>query len=154
MRVTVPDDVAAVLEPHVTANRSVDDLVTLAVRRAGAVPPSARFLLLDAATLDTLQRRLGAIQVSTAAQLLSAVDQLADIKLQSLSFEFTPAQLQELQDRATRAGLDPADLTQRILHAILAQFFTTPPVEAPVLVGPKLGPPGGLSNMAGAGRSK
>lgn len=138
MRISVPDNTLAPFETRITDSRTLEQLVNQALQRISHVEPNARVLVLTDAHLSALEARLGNTRVfGKPEHLLDGVNELADIKLGSKSFQFTPAQYRELNDRAARMNVPVEHLVQMIVQAMIPQFFTTAPAEAPVLVAAK-----------------
>jgi hypothetical protein len=137
MRLTIADEALTPLEPHVTPSRSMEQLVEQAVGRIGHVGPQARYVVLDEEALHLLETRLGCTSLSTAASVVKAVDVLADVKVENISLQFTPSQLQELKDRALREEQSVGEYVRRIVYALIPQFFLTAPAQVPPLIGAK-----------------
>jgi hypothetical protein len=125
MRVTVKDEVIDRVLPFQTPTRTVEDLIETAVERVGDISPQHRCIVLNEELITWLERRLGSGALGSAADLIKAVDKLADIDLHKISFEFSPAQLQELKDRAAREGQVVEDYACRIVRTLMPMFFTT-----------------------------
>lgn len=135
MRLLVDDNTLAPFEPRVNERRTLEALVDQALKRVSHVEPNARVVVLTDAHLTTLEARLGNTRVfGTPEQLVAGVSELADVKLANLSFQFTPAQYRELNDRASRQNVPVETLIQMIVQAMIPQFFTVAPAEPPVLV--------------------
>lgn len=132
MKITLDDNVIALLEPHVTAKRTLESLTEQCIQRVGSIGPNARMIVLTESDIAALEKRLGAPALGTAKDLYQWVDRLADIRLGSISFDFTPAQYQEIMDRSQREGCTPVETVRKILYAMIPQFFAIAAVEPPI----------------------
>ncbi len=136
MRIHVDDNTLAPFEPRVNDKRNIEQLVDQALKRISHVEPNARVVVLTDKHLVALESRLGNTRVfGSPEQVVAGVNELADVKLANLSFQFTPAQYRELNDRASRQGVEVESLVKMIVQAMIPQFFSTAPAEPPVLVG-------------------
>ncbi len=136
MRLTLADESLSDLEPHVTPARSMELLVELALSRVGHIGPMDRHIVLGETEINTLETRLQCPSLSDAKGLIAAVDNLADVRVQKISLQFTPSQLQELKARSEREGQSVEEYTRRVVQAMIPMFFQTAPAQgAPVLVG-------------------
>ncbi len=136
MRLQIDDNTLAPFEPRINDKRNIEQLVDQALRRINHVEPNARVVVLTDAHLAALESRLGNTRVfGKAEDVVAGVAELADVKLGNLSFQFTPAQYRELNDRASRQNVPVEHLVQMIVQAMIPQFFTTAPADPPVLVG-------------------
>lgn len=133
MRVTIPDELAQKLEPHVTPTFTIDRLVTMAVEKLGVQSPTARFLPLSEGDINALESRLGVPAIGTFSDLYRAIDDLARVKIGNITLQFSPGQLREIEDRARREGTTPDDVVLRIVYAMLPQFFAIAPAELPTV---------------------
>lgn len=140
MRILVDDNTLAPFEPRVNDRRTLEQLVDQALKRISHVEPNARVVVLTDAHLTALEARLGNTRVfGKPEDLVAGVSELADIKLANLSFQFTPAQYRELNDRASRQNVPVEHLIKMIVSAMIPQFFSIAPAEPPVLVAGKGG---------------
>lgn len=136
MRILVDDNTLAPFEPRVNERRTLEQLIDQALKRVSHVEPNARAIVLTDAHLTALESRLGNTRVfGKPEDLVAGVSELADIKLANLSFQFTPAQYRELNDRASRQNVPVEDLIRMIVSAMIPQFFTVAPAEPPILAG-------------------
>lgn len=138
MRVTLKDEVLQELEPQITEQRPVEALIEQAVVRMRGIGPQERHLVIGEETLTAIESRLRCPAIGTPQDLLRAIQFLADVGFPPISFEFTPAQLMELKDRAQREDLPVEIYAQRIVKAMIPLFFQTAPAQdAPRLKGKK-----------------
>jgi hypothetical protein len=136
MRLSIDDNTLAPFEPRITSQRNIEQLVEQALKRISHVEPNARVVVLTDKHLTALESRLGNTRVfGKPEDVVAGVSELADVRLGNLSFQFTPAQYRELNDRASRQNVSVEQLIQMIVQAMIPQFFTTAPADPPVLVG-------------------
>ena len=94
MRLALADEVLVPFEPRVRPDLSIASLIEQAISRVAHVGPQDRCIVLGEAQITTLEDRLQCPSLGTAAGLIKAVDTLADVKVQGVSLQFTPSQLQ------------------------------------------------------------
>src|SRR5690242_19509027 len=105
MRITIPDALADQYDAMATTQgRTLDQVITAQLERFAAYAPGTRVILVDDATCRVLEQRLGGGSISTTQDLTHKLQQLAGVKFRNQQFDFNPAQLAELEHRATRQG--------------------------------------------------
>lgn len=135
-RLQIDDNTLAPFEKYITPTRTLEALVDQALKRVSKVAPNSRVVVLVDEELQAIEARLGhSVVVGSGKDLYGAIDQLANIKLNNVSFQFTPAQYRELMERASREGVAPEALAARIIQTMIPMFFTVAPADPPVLAG-------------------
>lgn len=88
-----------------------------------SLPAQGRFTVLHGAALERLEQILGGGAVVSGADLLKKVERLAGISFHHLRLEFTPGQLETLQERAAREGKTVEQVVTQMAPRIHEQFF-------------------------------
>ena len=121
MRIQIPDATAAVYEKYAeSSGKTLDQTVNAQLVRFAALPPGQRVLTLAVGDVEAI---LGGLPVHDGKDLLHRISQLASISFHAIKLDFSPAQLSELEHRATRQGKTVAVLADDIVKAINREFF-------------------------------
>jgi plasmid stability protein len=87
-----------------------------------------RTVVLDSAALATLEPILGGGSVLNTQDLVKKVERLAGVSFRHVRLPFTPNQLEQLQEKAARAGLTVDQLVERTANKMYEAFFGLVPV--------------------------
>lgn len=98
-------------------------LMVAQLARFAAVPPMDRPLVVGSAVRDELERILSGGTLRDDQDLLAKVRRLADVSIEGVALHFTPAQLQQIRNYATRNALSPEETVRRIVRQMEHQFF-------------------------------
>jgi hypothetical protein len=88
-----------------------------------SLPLQGRYAVLDQPTLQALEDLLGGGSVFNGADLLEKVKRLAGISYHHVRLQFTPGQLEDLQEKARRQGKSVEQLVEQMAPRIHEQFF-------------------------------
>jgi hypothetical protein len=96
---------------------------TLLTQAAALFPPTGRCVVLGPDALESLEILLQGGSIHNAQDLVQKTERLAGISFEHLRIQFTPGQLEQMQERAERQGLTVEQLVSRAVPRILEQFF-------------------------------
>ena len=88
-----------------------------------SLPAHGRFTVLHGEALEALERILGGGAIVSGADLLKKVERLAGISFHHVRLDFTPGQLETLQERAAREGKTVERIVEQMAPRIHEQFF-------------------------------
>lgn len=112
---------------HEIAKLQERDLETAAAQHLAnaliAIPPTGRYAIISAPELQALEDILGGGSVLHGKDLLAKVQRLAGITYHHVRLQFTPGQLEDLQEKARRQGKTVEQLVEQMAPRIHEQFF-------------------------------
>jgi len=88
-----------------------------------SLPAEGRYTVLGGPDLLALEDLLGGGSILNATDLRQKVERLAGISFQHVRLQFTPGQLEQLLERATRQGKSVEQLVEQMAPRIHEQFF-------------------------------
>jgi hypothetical protein len=133
MRISISDDLADRLTPLLKgAQATVEKEVE---RRVAATIGQGRFIVLHEADMAQLAELLGTqLPISTKPDLASACRASGQVHLGHKRLEFTPPQLQQIKERATRAGYPLDEFIARVASKVMTEIFLIQPADGPQVV--------------------
>lgn len=124
MRITIPDDVLAPYEEMAQRQgRPVDDVVAAQLKRFAMLEPGKKAVVIPPAALTALEPPLGGTPVRDAQDLLTRIQQLANISFMGLNLGLSLQQKAELAHRAERQGRTVEALVQEMWRDLQQNFF-------------------------------
>lgn len=87
------------------------------------LPSMGRVVVLDRETIQTLEALFQGGSITNSADLLQKVLRLAGISFEHIRLQFTPGQLETLQEKAERQGKTVTQLVEQMAPRICDQFF-------------------------------
>lgn len=124
MRITIPDEVAALYEPYAAAQgRSLDEVLTAQLTRFAKLEPGKRAIILGPKHIEALETMTGRLPLRDAADLQKRVDDLAAVTFSHIRLDFSASQLAEIAHRAERQGRPAAQIVREMIDATQRDMF-------------------------------
>lgn len=102
---------------------SPEDLMTSQLARFQGVPPMDRCLVISSTVRDELEKILSGGSLRDDQDLLRKVLKLSDVRIEGVNLHFTPAQLHQIKNYATRNSITPEETLRRIVRQMEHMFF-------------------------------
>jgi hypothetical protein len=132
MRLSIPDDLAEQLQTQLKGRKTIEEDVTARVRET--LPLSPR-LTLGIRDLEAVEGALGThLPIRTIPQLLEACTASAQLHLGHVRLQWTPKQLEQIAERATRAGYSVEEFVARVASQLMTEIFLIQPANGPQIV--------------------
>lgn len=126
LRLVLQDSVIQALEREAAgADRPLEYIATALLQAATQqrLPVQGKFVVLRGEVLEQLEAILGGGSVLSQEDLLRKVEGLAGISFFHHRLPFSPSQLEQLQEKASRQGLTVEQLIDRAAPRVYEQFF-------------------------------
>lgn len=132
MRLSISDDLAERLQAQLQGRRTLDEDVERRLRET--LPPAPR-VTLGARELEQVEIALGTqLPLRTSAQVIEACGYAAQLHLGRVRLNWTPRQIEQIQERATRAGYSVEEFVARVASQLLTEIFLIQPADGPQIV--------------------
>lgn len=127
--ISLSDDLVSQYLVHARASRlPIATLLERQLARFVDAPITQRLVVVTGEPLQALESTLGGGVIKDAADLLTKVHRWAGISIGDIRLQFSPAQLAEIQHRATKQGKTPESICADIVAQLESQFFYGPVV--------------------------
>ncbi len=122
-RVALPSAAFDLYEAQAASlKKPLETLLGQQLERFQAVPLTARVLIIDPATRETIEDLLGTTCPDTPA-LLAALQKALEVQIESVKVAFTPSQRVELKRRADRNGTTLKAETEKAVAEVAGLVF-------------------------------
>ncbi len=102
---------------------SPEDMMVAQLDRFQKVAPMDRVVVVDSASREGLESLLSGRSLSSGADLLRRVRDLASLEIGHIRIEFTTQQLEILKNYATRNRISPEDAARGVVRGMQDNFF-------------------------------
>ena len=126
-QVSLPDGTfitTQVGEWMITREERVVDVVSTHELRKRYEPTEKEGVLVSGDTRSRIERSLGVGSTETPEMLATAVERLARLTIGDIRVDFTPGQWEEIRHRATKMGLHPKAVIQRLVDRFLQDLWS------------------------------
>lgn len=113
MRIGIPDDLAERLQA-LLPDKPLEEIVNFQLQRFATIPPRERVIVVRQPDRQALERILDNGSITSAEELLAAVEKRGKITLGGVALEYTQAQLREIERRARKNKRSAEDELQSI----------------------------------------
>jgi hypothetical protein len=127
LQIQLPDEVAEKYAARLRPSQTLDQVLAIQLERFADADPRDRILLVlpvERAQLEALTTHL---PLTSAADLVKRVEELAELSVGRIRFRFTPKQWNELKHRAERWRMTPKQFAEKIVRQLEEGFFTEMP---------------------------
>jgi hypothetical protein len=137
-RVTITDGLAEELDSQKTAATLDVEVEQRLVETLHA--PRSR-VVLSLAELEQIAERVGTgLPIRNKADLLRTLDQVARVTLGDVRLVWTPTQLVQIEEKAAKHGMRPAEFVAQVASKLLLDVFNVLPGEQGIFYTPGFDP--------------
>lgn len=137
MRVSIHDELTDTLQAGLKSGQSLEEEVNRRLAACAHVHGKGPMVVLDTAEMDSIATRIGTgLPIRSKTDLLRAIDQVARVRMGDERLDFTPTQLQQIEEKAKKIGETPERLIGRIASKVITDLFLIEPGDQGVFYTP------------------
>lgn len=139
MKISIPDDTAETLQAQLKGRTTLEQEVAVRLQQTLHAPDSR--VVLSLRDLQEIADRLGTgLPLRNKLDLDRALDSVAQIHMGNSRLTFTPVQLQQIAQRAKKAGETPERFIGLIAAKVMESIFLIAPADQGVFYTPGFEP--------------
>lgn len=139
MRVSIQDTTAEILTSQLRGRATLDGEVEARLQETLHAPEGR--VVLSWKELEEIAERLGTgLPIRTKRDLGAAIESTAQLKLGNVRLQFTPKQLQLIEERAQKVGDTTERFVARIASKLITDIFLIQPADEGVFYTPGFEP--------------
>lgn len=145
MKISIPDELAESLQAQLSGRATLESEIAKRLTETLHAPGSRVVLSLH--DLQEIADRLGTgLPMRNKLDLDRALDATARISMGNCRLVFTPTQLQQIEERAQKAGETPERFIGMVAAKVIEQIFMIPPGDQGVFYTPGFDPDDALED--------
>lgn len=132
MKVTLqlPDEICESYQRFGRPGQELAEILQAQLLRFASCDPKIRLLFVPHEQLKQLETLTTKIPLTTPDDLVRRVANLAEVSIGGIRFKWTASQYRDLQEKAKRWRITPAEYAERVVREIESLFFSYNPRES------------------------